>query len=55
MSNPNGFYFQTHEELAQEIAAAEHREHSEQAWLDSFMDEAKEVDEQLKQLKEDLK
>ena len=48
-------YEPTRDEVNMEALASQRRDESEQNWLNSFMDEAEEIDIELKELKEDLK
>ena len=47
-------YEPTRDEVNMEALASQRRDESEQNWLDSFMDEAKEIDIELTQLKKEL-
>ena len=51
----SGFYPQTRESFELEAEKSHRRDESERTWLDSFMKEAKEIDDKLKQIKEELK
>ena len=43
------FYHQSREEHELELAQSHGREQSEQSWLDSFMVEAKEIDDDMRE------
>jgi len=47
-------YEPTRDEVNMEALASQRRDESEQNWLNSFMDEAEEIDIELKQLKKEL-
>ena len=51
----NGFTWESWDDTQEAALASQRRDESEQSWLDRFGDEAKEIDDELKQLMEDLK
>ena len=55
MSNPSGFTWQSWEDTQEDYVKSQMREESEQTWLESFMEQAEEIDIEFKQLKEELK